>query len=295
MKKLKVLDLFSGIGAFSLGLERAGMETVAFCETDQNCRKVLMKHWPHIHIWGDVKTITKTSLDRYVPHKIDLICGGFPCQDISVAGKKKGLKGERSGLWYQFKRLIKEIRPRYALIENVANLRRNGLAQIIQDLWAIGYVGEWHILSARSVGAPHLRERVWIIAYTGSAGTRLEKHRGSGQIRGIANQIESKMVLQENGPASAEGTPTAFGQGDASHTDGHGSSEKIPLPTRDKEKDLQLGGTGFTPNTQSEGHQGRHDQREGLAPSGEKELTESGIPSISGSASELPNANHFRL
>jgi DNA (cytosine-5)-methyltransferase 1 len=175
---MKVLDLFSGIGGFSLGLERAGMKTVAFCEIDETCRKVLRKHWPYTYIYPDVSTLSK---DKYLRCKrsgkaldvdIDVICGGFPCQDISVAGLKKGLKGERSGLWGQFKRLIKEIKPRYAIIENVANLRSNGLQEVLKDLWQIGYASEWHIISARSVGACHLRERIWIIAYPCSEGSK---------------------------------------------------------------------------------------------------------------------------
>lgn len=167
---MNVLDLFSGIGGFSLGLERAGMKTVAFCEIDRHARKVLKKHWPDIPIYEDVRKIKGTDFEN-----IDLICGGFPCQDISVAGGKRGFKDEhgnrtRSGLWKEFKRVIKEIKPRYALIENVANLRNIGLNQVIKDLWTIGYGCEWHIISARSVGAPHLRERIWIIAYPTSKG-----------------------------------------------------------------------------------------------------------------------------
>lgn len=162
MKKLRVLDLFSGIGGFSLGLERAGLETVSFCENDEACQKVLRKHWPDIPIWGDIK---KLKLTQSTSRDIDLICGGFPCQDISVAGKQKGIKGERSGLWKEFHRIIKEVQPRYVVIENVANLRSQGLATVLKDLWKIGYDCEWHVISARSIGAPHLRERLWVIAY----------------------------------------------------------------------------------------------------------------------------------
>lgn len=173
MKKMKVLDLFSGIGGFSLGLERAGMETVAFCEIEKFPQDVLKKHWPEVPMFPDVKLLDSKML----PDGIDLICGGFPCQDISVAGKKKGLIDDsgnttRSGLWFEFKRLIKEIYPRYVIIENVANLRSNGLATVIKDLWEIGYGCEWHIISARSVGACHLRERIWIIAYPNNTGCR---------------------------------------------------------------------------------------------------------------------------
>lgn len=172
---MKVLDLFSGIGGFSLGLERAGMETVAFCEIDTHARKVLEKHWPDVPIYNDVKAI-KPSKWFWLPGDIDVVCGGFPCQDISVAGQKKGIKdGTRSGLWKEFARVIKEVKPRYALIENVANLRNLGLNQVIKDLWQIGYACEWHIISARSVGACHLRERVWVIAYPNNIGCSIKK------------------------------------------------------------------------------------------------------------------------
>lgn len=170
MRAMKVLDLFSGIGGFSLGLERAGMETIAFCEQDEYCQKVLKKHWPHIPIFDDVRELKATDLEWSMEtfNEINIICGGFPCQDISIAGKKKGLKGERSGLWKEYKRLIEEVKPKYAIIENVANLRSNGLSAVIKDLWEIGYQCEWHIISASSVGAIHKRERIWIIAYPDS-------------------------------------------------------------------------------------------------------------------------------
>lgn len=191
MEKLKVLDLFSGIGGFSLGLERAGMETVAFCEIDEDAQKVLRKHWPDTPIYEDVSKVSYHEKRNLIEYKkepkqhcdIDVICGGFPCQDISIAGKKEGLKGERSGLWGEFKRLIEEIKPRYAIIENVANLRSNGLQEVLKDLWKIGYASEWHIISARSVGAPHLRERIWIIAYPHSS-VLWEQSRGSSRKSG---------------------------------------------------------------------------------------------------------------
>lgn len=196
--KMKVLDLFSGIGGFSLGLERAGMETVAFCEIEKFPQDVLKKHWPETPLFPDVKLLNAKML----PEKIDLICGGFPCQDISVAGKKKGLIDEsgnttRSGLWFEFKRLIKEIYPRYVIIENVANLRSNGLATVIKDLWEIGYGCEWHIISARSVGACHLRERIWIIAYPNCITVRDKSKRTQAGRFNI--QTERERVIGDNG------------------------------------------------------------------------------------------------
>ena len=136
------------------------METVAFCEIDPFCREVLKKHWPAVPIYEDIRELKGDEIEA------DIICGGFPCQDISVANTGgKGLEGERSGLWGEYKRIIGEAKPDYAIIENVANLRRRGLVTVLRDLGEIGYDAEWHIISASSVGLPHSRERIWIIAY----------------------------------------------------------------------------------------------------------------------------------
>jgi DNA (cytosine-5)-methyltransferase 1 len=162
---MNVLDLFSGIGGFSLGLERAGMRTVAFCECDPFCRAVLAQHWPGIPIYGDVRELTAERLaaDGIV---VDVICGGFPCQDISVAGKGAGIDGERSGLWSEYARIIGEVRPRYVIVENVAALLGRGLARVLGDLAALGFDAEWHCIPASAVGAPHRRDRVWIVAHS---------------------------------------------------------------------------------------------------------------------------------
>jgi len=160
---LNVLDIFSGIGGFSIGLEAASMQTVAFCEINPFCQKILKKHWPSVPIFSDITTIHKEDL-KALP-RIDVIAGGFPCQDISVAGKQKGIEAKRSGLWKEFARLINDIRPKYAIIENVANLRSTGLISVLQDLWEIGYNAEWHCIPASAFGAPHRRDRIWIIAH----------------------------------------------------------------------------------------------------------------------------------
>lgn len=165
---LNVLDIFSGIGGFSIGLEAASMQTVAFCEINPFCQKILKKHWPSVPMFSDVTTIHKEDLKALPP--IDVIAGGFPCQDISVAGKQKGIEAKRSGLWKEFVRLINEIRPKYAIIENVANLRSTGLISVLQDLWEIGYNAEWHCIPASAFGAPHRRDRIWIIAHPACIG-----------------------------------------------------------------------------------------------------------------------------
>ena len=162
---MNVLDLFSGIGGFSLGLERAGFRTVAFCEIDPYCRRVLAKHWPEVPIYDDVRTVSADRL-RADGIAVDVICGGFPCQDISSAGKGAGLAGERSGLWREYARIIGELRPRYVIVENVAALLYRGLDDVLGDLATLRYDTEWHCIPASAVGAPHRRDRVWIVAYT---------------------------------------------------------------------------------------------------------------------------------
>jgi DNA (cytosine-5)-methyltransferase 1 len=161
---MNVLDLFSGIGGFSIGLEKAGFKTVAFCEIEPFPRSVLKKHWPTIPVYEDVKTLSAERL-RADGITVDVICGGFPCQDISLAGKGAGLSGERSGLWFEFHRLIQEIRPKYVIAENVSALRSRGLDQVLRSLAEIGYDAEWHCIPASAVGAPHQRDRIWIVAY----------------------------------------------------------------------------------------------------------------------------------
>lgn len=169
---MKLLDLFSGIGGFSLGLERAGFETVAFCEIDPFCRAVLAKHWPQVPRYDDVRTL---DADRLAADGIavEIISAGFPCQDISRAGKRDGLAGERSGLWSEVARLTGELRPRYLVLENVPELLVRGMERVLGDLAAIGYDAEWDGLPAAAFGSPQLRAREWILAYPACVGDGL--------------------------------------------------------------------------------------------------------------------------
>jgi DNA (cytosine-5)-methyltransferase 1 len=165
MGKLRVLDCFAGIGGFSLGLERTGgFITTAFCEIEPFPQKVLAKHWPGVPIYDDIRTLTAERLaaDGIA---VDVITGGFPCQDISTAGKGAGLAGERSGLFYQITRLIGELEPRYVILENVAALLSRGLGDVLGTLAEIGYDAEWHCIPASYLGAWHRRDRVWLLAY----------------------------------------------------------------------------------------------------------------------------------
>ena len=156
---MRVIDLFSGIGGFSLGLEWAGMQSIAFCEIDARASAVLQKHWPNVRNYGDVRT---ASFRRGFA---DVICGGFPCQDLSRAGRQAGIGGDRSGLWSEYARIISDVRPQFVIVENVATLLGRGIGRVLGDLAALGYDAEWECIQAAAVGYPHSRDRVWIVAY----------------------------------------------------------------------------------------------------------------------------------
>jgi DNA (cytosine-5)-methyltransferase 1 len=154
-------SLFSGIGGLELGLEWAGLGRVTWqVEKDEYCRQILAKHWPDAVRHEDVRTVGAHNLSR-----VDVLCGGFPCQDISIAGKGAGLAGARSGLWSEYARIVGELRPGIVLVENVAALVVRGLDRVLCDLAALGYDALWFTLRASDVGAPHLRERLFIVAY----------------------------------------------------------------------------------------------------------------------------------
>lgn len=159
-------SLFSGIGGFDLGFERAGMKCAWQCEIDKHCQKLLRDKWPHAQLYDDVTKIGVDNLGR-----VDLICGGFPCQDVSVAGKRAGLAGERSGLWHEFRRILDELRPGWTVIENVPGLlSSNGgrdFAAVIRGLVELGYGVSWRILDAQYFGLAQRRKRVFIVGHFG--------------------------------------------------------------------------------------------------------------------------------
>lgn len=158
---LTVGSLFSGAGLCDLGLSWAGFEHRWFCEIDPFCRAVLAGRWPDIPIYGDVSALKGSELPP-----VDVLCGGFPCQDVSSGGLRAGIKqGTRSGLWLAYARLIGEIRPKYVIIENVRGLLSLGIEIVLGDLAESGYDAEWTVLPAAALGAPHHRERVFIVAY----------------------------------------------------------------------------------------------------------------------------------
>ena len=157
---MRIGSLFSGIGGLELGLERAGLGHVTWqVEIDPFCRAVLARHWPQAERHVDVREASASTLAP-----VDLICGGFPCQDVSSAGKGAGLAGERSGLWFDYLRIVRELRPRLVVVENVASGARRWVGTVCDGLDALGYRPRPFALSAADVGAPHLRRRVFVVA-----------------------------------------------------------------------------------------------------------------------------------
>jgi len=188
-------SLFSGIGGIDLGFDRAGMKCAWQVEIDPECQRVLQNHWPDVRRHDDIRTFNPTPCD--------VIAGGFPCQGISVSGKGSGLSDERSGLWSEYFRVVKEIKPRVVVIENSPAIRTRGLPQIIEQLAELGYVCEWDIIPAAAFGAPHLRERMFIIADTlCSAGT---VEAGGGKKRWFApGTLEPAVLPPVNGASSTK-------------------------------------------------------------------------------------------
>ncbi len=198
-----VIDVFSGIGGFSLGLHWAGLQTRAFCESDPRARAVLRRHWPGVPVYSDIRTLSGARLqDDGVPRPF-VLCGGFPCQDISAAGRGAGLEGERSGLWGEMARLVSECGPRWVVVENVPALRGRGADRVLGELEAFGYACWPVVVGAAHAGAPHRRARVWVVAGRVSAdtlGAGLEG--GIGRATGPAPRLP---VERRGGWAAAPG------------------------------------------------------------------------------------------
>jgi DNA (cytosine-5)-methyltransferase 1 len=228
----KVLDLFSGIGGFALAFEAAGFETVAFAEIEPYPCKVLAQHWPQVPNLGDVRAIDGEAYRG----AIDVVCGGFPCQDISTAGKGAGIHGARSGLWFEMLRIIRGSRPAFCLLENVPALRTRGVDDVLGGLEEAGYACRPFVVGAVHAGAPHRRQRVWVVAYAKGArflrAEQLENHPSGERGRESPNDLDP--VGQISGPDVAD-ADRLFGSrdwdaiaGDGGRQDGPGA----PLPGR---------------------------------------------------------------
>lgn len=198
---MKFGSLFAGIGGMDLGFERAGMECTWQVEIDDYATKVLEKHWPHVHRERDVKNVGRHNLE-----KVDVIAAGFPCQDISYAGQGAGIDGERSGLFFEAIRVVCELRPRVVVLENVAALLTRGLDRVLGTLAEVGYDSEWHCIPARYVGAPHIRDRVFVLAYANG-------ERGASGLAGqdIGKEGNTGFVVNESPEGCREKTRGGMG------------------------------------------------------------------------------------
>ena len=212
---MKILDTFAGIGGFSYAAEKliGGFETTQFIEIDPFCQKVLKKHWPHVPIHDDIKTFTAK------PFQYQVICGGFPCQDISVAGLQKGITEEtRSGLFFELMRVIRMVRPQYVVLENVAAILNRGLDIVLRELSEAGYDAEWSVIRASSVGACHQRSRWWLVAYPNgfrcggrsSEGCSVQERQIlSGEQKGREMGSEAKRCSSFSTDTNNNGSPTS--------------------------------------------------------------------------------------
>ena len=221
--KLRHLDLFSGIGGFSLGMEATGgFETVAFCEIEEFPRKVLAKHWPDVKQYTDIKELNyeKLKSDGLVP--IDIITGGYPCQPFSQAGKRAGEQDPRH-LWPEMFRIIKELRPTWVVAENVSGHIKLGLDSVLSDLALQGYAARTFSLSASSVGANHKRERIWIVAHSERDDNFNKEQRVDGEEKEVPRERgENDSAPRESGRAS---TVRETNNGDVANTEGFRAGE----------------------------------------------------------------------
>ena len=230
MDKMTFGSLFAGIGGLDLGFERCGFECRWQVEIEPHPIKVLEKHWPNVHREKDINECSKENLER-----VDIIAGGFPCQDISYAGRGAGLDGERSGLFFEAIRLVCELRPRVVVLENVAGLLTRGLDRVLGTLAEVGYDAEWHCIPAAAVGAPHIRDRVFIFGYADSdskpaiavndetqgvpkldsyatvTGARGKARKAGRQGREPADTLKPEVLRQGDGEAGTDGIEPSCG------------------------------------------------------------------------------------
>jgi DNA (cytosine-5)-methyltransferase 1 len=237
---VNVGSLFSGIGGFDLGFERAGMRVDWQVELDPYCRAVLARHFPGAARYEDVRRVGARELDP-----VDLVCGGFPCQDLSSAGRGAGIDGARSGLWSEFARIVRELRPGYVVVENVPALLtgkgkrwdRGPIGRVLGDLAEARYDAEWACLSAGEFGASHLRKRVWIVAYpardaearaAAESGSERQRARAGGQ-RSRAENLADADAERQSGRAGSLGSA-----GRRQPADSRGAGADVPDADRDQ-------------------------------------------------------------
>ena len=269
---LKVLDLFTGALGFSLGLQRAGgFRTVACSEIEEYCRRLIGRRMPEVRLYGDVKELTYEKLKSDGIEHIDVVTGGFPCQDISVCkgAEAEGIKGGKSGLWSELHRLIEETSPSFAIIENVAALRSRGLALVLQDLCKIGYDAEWHCIPAGAIGARHRRDRIWIVAYP-----KRERVQQRGSVQEVGGQLRDEGGSvgdeREQGERSSEAVAHAGGGGQHKGADESCDGEEGDRSPEGGQTQVEGGASVSRESTGSGGTGGTEDVADGEGVGGQR-------------------------
>jgi DNA (cytosine-5)-methyltransferase 1 len=248
---MRIGSLFSGIGGLELGLEWSGVgHTVWQVEREPFCRAVLAKHWPAAERFDDVRTVGKANLAP-----VDLICGGFPCQDVSSAGKGAGLAGERSGLWREFARILWELQPGWVVVENVAGGARRWVNAILRELESLGYACLPIPLSASDVGAPHRRARIFVVAHLDGR-RKLQPQGGKPEQReraadGAIADAQREPVRLEQGRVGRAGGAGPAKSGDASKardaSDAHDSRRERAVAGEVEERPGLASHAGWSP------------------------------------------------
>lgn len=259
---MKIGSLFSGIGGLELGLEAAGLGSVIWqVECDPFCLAVLAKHWPEAQRFKDVCHVDETNLPA-----VDLLCGGFPCQDVSAAGKRLGLAGSRSGLWHEYARLVGVLRPRAVVVENVTSGERSWLPRVQHDLVSLGYRCEAWRLGASDVGAPHRRMRTFVIAVGDGHGPGLEKR---GVQRGDAG---SQREALERAGVLGDAATARRGRGQLraspQHATATGSGQRMADADRRQQRQQPRGSEASGPSAQAIAGAGEREGPDAFGPVG---------------------------
>ncbi len=249
IETLKILDTFAGIGGFSYAAHElvGGFETTQFVEIDPFCQKILKKHFPKVPCHDDIKTFTA------FPGQYDVITGGFPCQDISVAGRREGITDQsRSGLFYELIRVIRLVRPKFVVMENVAAILNNGLDIVLGELSEAGYDAEWSIISASSLGAAHRRSRWWCVAYTNDYGSSSSSINEINDETDSSSQKRSKETCKSEGSSKSSDSRTIQSSKDVADS----NSNKCETGSQQLQQQGQtIIGSSFVTNSNSEGLQ----------------------------------------
>jgi DNA (cytosine-5)-methyltransferase 1 len=256
--QLTLGSLFSGIGGFELGFERTGkIKTIWQVEIDDYCRRVLSRHWPSVQRFKDIRECCghRSCDDEFcgkgfnLPYA-DILCGGFPCQDISNAGKRAGIDGKRSGMWSEYARIVRELRPRYVVVENVAALLFRRMERVLGDLAACGYDAEWQSIRASDIGAPHRRERIWIVAFPNRSEFRRircdgvsegQQYRERRETFRFFDTLRSDVADTNGGRFAVQGEPSGYSGFVACGSETLADTERAERRTLSEERDVPNG------------------------------------------------------